>query len=187
MVKKTKKKSEKIDLEKERRKDKNTILAIAAIAGAVAVLVVISYGLQSQSGSDQASRVDGIRCEKAGSYSVRTAIHLDMFVNGRPYKVPAQIGSINDTCRYWIYTVDTSGTIHLDSPDNREFSLSQFFDIWKATSSPPPDGIPLIFIDGKKSDANLNGTTMEPHDEIVIAYGAKPAIIPKTYQFPPSL
>jgi hypothetical protein len=46
------------------------------------------------------------------------------------YLVPAGIGIKPPDCIYWLHTHDISGIIHVESPDNRTFTLGQFFDIW---------------------------------------------------------
>ncbi|SRR5579875_420406 len=184
MVRKTKKKTRKIDFEKERRQDKNTIIAIGAIAAVVAVLVVVSYSLNhATNGSDKASIIDGVGCEKVQSDGFHSSAHLDLFVGGRPYEVPSEIGVINGTCRYWLNTQDESGILHLDAPQSNQFTLGQFYDIWKATSSPPPPGTPEIYINGKRESNGINETAIGPGDEIAVIYGYKPSIIPSSYHF----
>ncbi len=188
MARKTKKKSEKIDYEKERRKDKNTIIAISIIAAIVATLAVASYELnKTQTDSDKVSMIDDIKCDKSQSSNFHMNAHVDVFVGGRLQEIPAEIGIINNTCRYWIYTQDASGIMHIDSPIVKQFTLSQFFDVWKATSSVPPIGTPAIYINGQETSSTLNETVIKPHDEIAIVYGIKPAVMPSLYQFPPSL
>lgn len=187
IVKKTKKKSEKIDFEKEKRKDRNTIIAIMAITAVVAGIFIVSYSInQSHSNSGEASVIDGIKCESIPSQPFHSSAHIDVIVDGKSQQVPAEIGIINNTCKYWIYTVDTTGTIHMDSPETTNFTLSQFFDIWKATDNLPPTGNSTTYINGQKASTNMEDIKIDPHDEIAIIYGNKPAIIPSSYQFQPS-
>ena len=184
MVRKTKKKSGKIDFEKERRKDKNTIIAIVIIASAVAALALVSYEINGTAkGSESASIIEGVGCDKGNSDTFHDNAHLDVFVGGHPFQVPAEIGVINGTCRYWLYTEDTSGEIHIDSPQSGQFTLGQLYNIWKATNSLPPAGTPEIYVNGKSDQSGMNGTDIGHGDEIAIIYGEKPAIIPTSYHF----
>ncbi|MDE1830401.1 MAG: hypothetical protein KGI25_08770, partial [Thaumarchaeota archaeon] len=132
---------------------------------------------------DEVSTIDGIRCESMPLQNIQTYAHLDIFVDGKTQQVPAGIGVVNNTCRYWMYTQDMTGIIHINSPENAQFTISQFFDIWKATSNLPPTGIPIIYLNGQKTSSSMNDTEINPHDEIAIIYGSKPAIIPSSYQF----
>ncbi|HJU13867.1 MAG TPA: hypothetical protein VJ792_05365 [Candidatus Nitrosotalea sp.] len=184
MVKKTKKKPGKIDFEKERRQDKNTIIAVAAIASVVAVLAVVSYVMnQGQDGSSKVSIIDGIGCDKAQSNSYHASAHLDVFVNGSHYLIPAKIGMINGTCSYWLSTSDESGIVHIDAPQDNQYTVAQFYDVWKATGTLPPTGNPGIYVNGQKPSHDINGTVIGNGDEIAIVYGNAPSIIPSSYHF----
>ena len=186
MVKRIRKKKEgKIDFEKEKRKDKNTIIVIAIIAGSVAALVLASYSfIHANNDSGKFSVIDGLTCDKVSATNHETHAHLDIFVNQTARQVPAEIGVVNNTCKYGIYTSDNSGIIHIGLSENQQFSLSQFFDIWKATSTFPPTGTPSIYVNGERTTSGMNDTKVNPDDEIAIIYGSKPAIIPSSYQFP---
>lgn len=151
----------------------------------VTVLAVVSYVLNpAQNDSYKVSAIDDIRCDKAPSYDFNINAHLDIFVEGKPQEIPSGIGIINNTCKYWIYTQDTTGIIHVDAPEEKQFTISQFFDIWKATTIHPPVGNPTIYINGQKTSSDLNSTAIKSHDEIVIIYGTMPSIIPEFYKFP---
>ncbi|MGI0047638.1 MAG: hypothetical protein ACREBB_10705 [Nitrosotalea sp.] len=189
MVKKTKKKSVKIDFEKEKRNDKNTIIAIAIIIAVVATLVVVVYVLnQTPVSSSQAAIIDGIMCDDARYDNFHINAHLNVFIDGQPYVVPEKIGVVNNTCLYWINTSDTTGIIHIETPNDEQFTLNQLFDIWKATgSSLPSHGTPTIYMNGQQMTSNLNDTVIKSHDEITVVYGDRPSVIPAIYQFPPGL
>ncbi len=129
-----------------------------------------------------------MRCDKSQSHNFHLHAHLDVFVDGHQQTVPAEIGVINNTCKYWIYTPDETGIIHVDVPEEKQFILAQFFDIWKTTSSLPRGGTPVTYINGQQVSSALNQIVTRSHDEIAIIYGEKPSVtIPVRYQFPPSL
>lgn len=189
MVKKTKKRNEKINFEKENLKDKNTIIAIAIITVAVAILVIVVYVLtQTPINSSQAAIIDGVGCSDARYDNFHMNAHLDIFIGGQSYIVPEKIGVVNNTCLYWIHTNDTTGIIHVEAPNDEQFTLNQLFDIWKATGSNfPSHGTPTIYVNGQQMSSNLNDTVIKSHDEITVVYGSRPSVIPVIYQFPSGL
>ncbi len=189
MVKKTKKKDAPINFEKEHRKDRNTIIVVVIIIAVVATLVFAFHGLgNTPTDSGQAAVIDGIQCNNITYDSFHINAHLDVFVDGKPYAVPAKIGIINDTCLYWINTQDNTGIIHIGAPSDNQFTIGQLLDIWKATGSGLlPQDIPTIYMNGQQATSSLNATVIKSHDEITVVYGIKPSIIPESYQFPPGL
>ncbi len=185
MVKKTKKKEKPINFEKERRDDKNAIISIIIIAAVVATFVLVFHVLGTTTNSGRAAVIDGIPCNKMDYSNFHINAHLDVFVDGKPYVVPAKIGIINDTCLYWIHTRDDTGVIHIGAPNDGHFTLSQLFDIWEATGSDLlPQGDPEIYINGQQITSSLNSTVIKSHDEITAVYGVRPSIIPTSYHFP---
>src|SRR5262249_6835487 len=62
--------------------------------------------------------------------------HVTIIINGQQQVIPANTGIPLDTSGnpvgfYSIHTHDTSGTIHVESPNaGRTFHLHDFFDIW---------------------------------------------------------
>jgi hypothetical protein len=57
--------------------------------------------------------------------------HLSILVNGRSITVPTGIGiSYADQAMAALHTHDTAGTIHVESPEVRDYTLGQFFDVW---------------------------------------------------------
>ena len=179
--------NKKHDTEKRPSKVKNKIIAIAIIAAIVTILAVIIYNLDHP--NPKASNfplVDAIECDIT-EYSVfHVHAHLDIFVDNHPLTVPAFIGIEDNTCLYWLHTHATNGVIHIESPQERGFTLGQFFDIWKSTSTgmPPTDREPIIYVNGQAVTTSLKDTPLHAHDEIALVYGNPPTNIPAFYQFP---
>jgi hypothetical protein len=64
-----------------------------------------------------------------------TAVHihptLRVVVNGKPLTVPTDIGiSYAEQAMAALHTHDEEGTIHVESPVVRDYTLGQFFDTW---------------------------------------------------------
>src|SRR5215831_20197521 len=138
--------------------------------------------------------IDGIQCNSMEQATFHVHSHLDVFINGRYFEVPSQIG-IPGNCFYWLHTHDNSGKIHIEAPMLREFTLGQLFDIWgkKLSNAQIFNYVanannPLhVYINGTKvpdstnyRDINLN-TNRSAHNEIAIVYGTPPSSIPKSF------
>ncbi|MHB0865942.1 MAG: hypothetical protein ACYC1Y_03530 [Minisyncoccota bacterium] len=123
--------------------------------------------------------------------------HLDIFINGTPVPVPAEIG-VNNAERFIspIHTHDTSGVIHVESNTIRDFTLGQFFDIWGVRLTKDSLGGYLtsatstltVYVNGSLVPGDPRSLVLASHQEIVVVYGAEkdmPKNIPSSYSFPP--
>jgi hypothetical protein len=143
--------------------------------------------------------VDGIECNVNEQFLFHIHAHLSIFVNGQLMYIPPQIGIIPGKCIYWLHTHDESGIIHIESPIKRDFTLGQFFDLWKKKLENPQmfgnifnekaSNRPQIYVNGNKlpSSANYRDVKLHAHDEIVLIYGTLPSHIPSRYEFPEGL
>lgn len=50
--------------------------------------------------------IENIKCETVERTTFHIHAHLDIFINGKTYTVPAQIGIVPDKCLYWMHTHD---------------------------------------------------------------------------------
>jgi hypothetical protein len=171
---------------------------VAIFVGAGILWTIVPDTLLSSAPSSSSLIIDNIRCETVEHTTFHIHAHLDIFINGKPYTVPSQIGIIPDKCIYWIHTHDDTGVIHIESPENRNFTLGQFFDIWnkKFNNTQIFDNV----VDGNKNNAlsvyvkggkvnavDYRNIKLNSHDEIAIVYGKLPDTIPANYPFPKGL
>lgn len=171
------------------------LTAILSLAWTLALPV--DYSFLSASASLSSLTLDGIECEKREYSNFHIHSHLDIFINGEKFIVPSNIGIIPNTCLYWMHTHEDSGVIHIESPENRTFTLGQFFHIWgeKLSNNQIFDNIVednktlSVYINGKKvSDGTEYGQIpLGEHDEIAIVYGRPPESVPSKYDFPEGL
>ena len=54
---------------------------------------------------------------------------LKIIISGKEQIIPANIG-ITNTCMNSIHTHDDSGTLHIESPVKKDFTLGDFFAVW---------------------------------------------------------
>jgi hypothetical protein len=157
----------------------------------VAVAIGIGFAVAtSKTPSAAALTIDGVQCNSAEQLVFHNHAHLDIFVNSQPYTIPSQIGIIPDKCFYWLHTHDTSGTIHIESPITKNYTVGQFLDIWKKTDGNITNGQKdtiSAYVNGNKVSAGIDirNIKLNEHDEIAIAYGKPPSNIPSRYNFSP--
>ena len=154
----------------------------------------------SFSSSIDAPVINGIKCDSMEHFNMHIHAHLDIFVNGEGYPIPGNIGIIPNQCIYWLHTHDDTGIIHIESPEERIFTLGEFFDIW----GEPFSNTGIFFDDnvGESIDTSLNvyvngeqvatetdfrQIPMNAHDQIAIIYGEAPNSVPSSYEFPEGL
>ena len=93
-----------------------------------------------------------------------------------------------------MHTHDDTGVIHIESPENRTFTLGQFFHIWGETFSNNQifdnnNNTLSVYVNGKKVDSKTDyrKIPLNERDEIAIIYDKPPDSIPSSYKFPEGL
>jgi hypothetical protein len=118
--------------------------------------------------------------------------HLDLFVNGKPVAVPALVGihATGNTFFADLHTHDDSGIIHVESAQQYDYTLGQFFAVWGVRLSRNCIGglcgsSPLrLWVNGQPFVGNPAQLVLSSHEEIAVAFGKPPAKIPTHYSFP---
>ena len=114
--------------------------------------------------------------------------HLDLYVNGKRVTLPALIGIYDNSYLTEIHVHDTSGVIHVESPTQRTFTLGQLFGEWgvKLTASCVGRycGHVKWWVNGKGMTGDPAALPLQSHQEIVIAAGPPPLVVPKSFKFP---
>jgi len=114
--------------------------------------------------------------------------HLDLYVNGKHVTLPALIGINDNSYITELHTHDPSGVIHVESPTNRAFTLGQLFGEWGVKLTPNCVanycGRLKWWVNGKQITGNPASLDLRSHQEIVIAQGPPPLVVPKSYKFP---
>jgi hypothetical protein len=60
--------------------------------------------------------------------------HLAIVSDGQWLALPANVGILSQ-CNYEMHTHDSTGIIHIETPNVKTFTLGQFFDMWGQTLS----------------------------------------------------
>jgi hypothetical protein len=175
-------------------------LVIAAIVGVLIAFsagIGVYYTMGINSNPQSSLTIDGIQCNSMEQLQYHIHAHLDVYVNGHSIYIPPQIGIIDDKCIYWLHTHDSTGIIHIESPIKKDYTLGQFFQIWKSklgNSSSFEEvlggkQVPTVYVNGDKVPSNINykDVKLNAHDEIALVYGNPPKSIPSKYSFPEGL
>jgi len=93
--------------------------------------IFIAYAILS-GGSDDGAPVDvvsAVECESGERLNYHVHTHLTVFIEGEPVDVGENIG-IRPDCLFWLHTHSPNGIVHVEAPEQRDFTLGQFFDVW---------------------------------------------------------
>ncbi len=88
--------------------------------------------------------IDGIKCESHEQAIFHIHAHLAILVSGQVRQVPAGIGIqdpqsqqtaggpfvVSGSCFYWLHSHTQDGVIHIEAPEQRTFTLGNYFDVW---------------------------------------------------------
>jgi hypothetical protein len=134
--------------------------------------------------------VDAITCNTSEQVVYHIHAHLTVFVGGIQQQVPFGVGIpgaavqstpqgafvVSGSCFYWLHTHAADGIIHVESPDQRTFTLGQFFDIWGQALSPnqigASKGAVVAFYDGEHYLADPRDIPLTAHANIQLDLGS---------------
>jgi hypothetical protein len=140
-------------------------------------------------GTPQTGKVDGIRCGPTEQLAYHIHAHLSIYVNGEPRALPGGIGIPGSTvvqttegpvaeggqCIYWLHTHAPDGVIHVESPDERIYTLGNFFDEWQQPLGPDEvgdaKGQVTAVVNGKPWTRNPREIPLLPHNVIQLSIG----------------
>jgi hypothetical protein len=142
-------------------------------------------------GKQLAGRLSALHLHALGQEGQAEHIHahLDVYVNGKRVQVPANVGiDFKHQFITELHTHDTTGVVHIESPVVTTFSLGQFFGEWgvKLTSRTLGQyrGRVRWWVNGEPKTGDPAAHVLHAHEEIVVALGRPPFVVPKTYAFP---
>src|SRR5581483_11888154 len=170
-----------------RRKQRKRIMIIVPIIVAVVAIGAVSALLYKP---PEVHAISGIECHSMEITNYHVHAHLDVFVDGQKTELPSGIGIINaPRCFYWLHTHDTSGIVHIEAPQQKEFTLGQFMDIWSQSHTASKSffdsvaGKPVkAYVNGTEFQGDFRNVQLKSREPIVLALGNPPAEIP-TFDF----
>ncbi len=122
------------------------------------------------------SREVALQCttDMATKYHIHPA--LQIYINGEKQEIPEGVG-VSAICMNSLHTHDATGTIHVEAPVQKDFTLGDFFAVWKKDFSKDkildsvvtPDTEIVVTVNDKVVDTYEN-TVLHDLDKIVISY-----------------
>jgi hypothetical protein len=103
------------------------LAAVVAVGAGILVGIALLSG-----GSDNGKAlavVSGVECESGERLDYHVHSHLTLIVEGEPVEVAENTG-IRQDCIFWLHTHSPNGILHVEAPEQRDFTLGQFFDVW---------------------------------------------------------
>ena len=176
--------------EEKRKSMSSSRYKVTGIAAAIAIAVVAGVFFSGNQPSS-VNTLQGVECDPLEGTTYHIHAHLDVFVDGKSVTVPAGIGIKPNECLYWLHTHDTSGVIHIESPQQKTFVLGQFVQVWDITpgisqsfENTVRDAKNIhVFVNGTEIKDDYKNIPLNAHDEIVIVSGVTPPQIPSSYEF----
>lgn len=129
--------------------------------------------------------------------------HLDIWVRGARVPVPTGLGfGVGSDKKVHfvapIHTHDETGVIHIESPEQRPFTLGQVFDVWGLRfdrsclggSCAAGAARLRLYVNGKAVPGDPRALKLAPYQEIVVVLGTPGEAlkrVPATFAFDPGL
>ncbi len=115
-----------------KKKSNKTVLTVVLVI--VMVFGLLGFGSIKQffggsSGASSSTREIAMSCTLDMYTQFHIHPHLRIIINGAEQIIPASIG-ISLSCMHPLHTHDTTGTIHVEAPEQRDFTLGDFFAVW---------------------------------------------------------
>lgn len=142
----------------------------------------------------QGQQVLGLNCLAQLDEPFHHHVHLSIFVNGQQLAVPFGVGMYlpgggksgyiyHTKCIYFVHTHDQSGTIHLESKTDQQFTLGTFFKLWgepiSSTQIAQFTGPVSVYINGNLDTTDpVASVPLAPGTDITLVIGQTPAWIP---------
>jgi hypothetical protein len=133
--------------------------------------------------------IDGIQCVSLAQLAYTSYAHLQVYVNGRSRALPGAVGLVGPVakvttqgllfspriCMYWLHTRAADGLIEAQSPVARNYTLGEFFRIWRQPLSSrrvgPARGAVTATVDGKPWRGDPRTIPLREHTQIQLAVG----------------
>ena len=97
---------------------------------------------------------------------------LQIIVDGKPEKIPADIG-LTEACHLALHTHDDTDTLHVEAQDVYPYSLGDFFRVWN--KSIERNGYALtVFVDAVQYNKAPEDIVLKEKQQIILSYVRTP-------------
>jgi hypothetical protein len=100
--------------------------------GIIGLVVVVGGFLALTGGGESVethAEIDGVKCQSKERLDYHVHAHMSILVEGEQLPVPANIGVL-ENCLFWLHTHTDDGLLHIEAPEEQDFTLGQFFAVW---------------------------------------------------------
>lgn len=126
-------------------KYKNTFIGLSVMAVLLALFIVPRLGKPSVTGDG--SDVPCLVPNAPLLIHIHPQLTIDL--DGKNEIVPANIG-LGGSCEHALHTHDTTGTLHVESQTQRDYTLGDFYKVWGENIQRPGYSVTMT-VDGKPS------------------------------------
>ena len=148
------------------------LIGIIVVAGG---LIFLSKTLQKPV-SSLTTRELALKCDAEMTNGFHIHPVLQIVVNGANVQIPSGLG-IQQNCLTALHTHSADGVLHIESPEKRDFTLGDFFAVWKQpfnkdkilNNTVDATHRIRVTVDGKDVDSFEN-TVLKDKEHIVISY-----------------
>ncbi|CAN5891051.1 hypothetical protein BH11GEM2_BH11GEM2_00580 [soil metagenome] len=163
----------------------NTSHRACGIAFALVASAAFSRA-EAQGPAPSGETVGGISCDAQEGQRIHIHQHLVIVDHGKTVDIPARIGiPSGKRCLYWLHTHTPDGMLHIEAPQDRTFTLGDFFKVWgqplsstsAASARAGKHEKVRVWLDGKAYTKDSRTIPLVAHADIVIQVGppfAKP-------------
>jgi hypothetical protein len=155
------------------------VIALASAASAASAQTRVPAG----------ETVGGISCDAQEGQRIHIHQHLVIVDHGKAVDIPANVGQPSgQRCIYWLHTHTPDGIIHIEAPQDRSFTLGDFFKVWgqplsktsAATAHLGKGEQMKVWVDGSEFKGDPATIPLKPHTDVTIQVG-KPFTKPAPY------
>ncbi|MEP6999738.1 MAG: hypothetical protein ABI969_04630 [bacterium] len=155
---------------------------------AFALLAITPSRVTAQGAVPDGQPVVGISCDAMEGQRLHSHQHIAIFDHGKAVLVPENVGQpAGKRCLYWLHTHTPDGIIHIEAPQNRSFTLGDFFAVWGqplgttlvASAHTAKREKTKVWVNGKPFRRDPRSILLVAHADIVIQVGppfTKPAL-----------
>lgn len=155
---------------------KTAVAIVFGISALILFFVLFTRGEQASVKTERTTREVALTCTTDMATEFHIHPTLEIVVNGEKQEIPPNIGVLPN-CMNALHTHDAVGTIHVESPERRDFTLADFFAVW---GKPFTNEEILEFktdethrikvlVDGVEVDTYEN-TVLKDKEKIIISY-----------------
>ncbi|TSC84420.1 MAG: hypothetical protein G01um101417_226 [Parcubacteria group bacterium Gr01-1014_17] len=149
------------------QESKLTFVVIGVLVAVVGLGIFVAKVFSGPS-TPRTNREVALTCTTDMATQFHIHPNLAIFASGKRVEIPANIG-VTRICMNALHTHDTSGTIHVESPEQRDFTLADFFAVWNKQLEDFGTTTPRMTVNGTEN-AELLDYPMKDKDKIELYF-----------------